>query len=222
MIDIYLITNQINGKQYVGKTQCGYIKRFNHHCCAYNYGVRNYISCAIHKYGRENFTVNLIKQVADDTWEYWENYYIKYYHTHISEGGYNLTWGGDSNPTDIPGLREKQKASCNTKEAKERYSKQAKLASQSDKWKEAMREVRSKPGYLEKSTRHWKAYNESRKQRIGMLENDMVIKEFDSCSDACRYLGKPTKEAGNILKRADKFNKWGKRVKIFGYSWTKL
>ena len=56
MIDIYLITNKINGKQYVGKTQKGYKVRFKQHCNAYNHGYRNYISCAIHKYGADNFT----------------------------------------------------------------------------------------------------------------------------------------------------------------------
>ena len=68
----------------------------------------------------------------------------------------------------------------------------------------------------------FKNYNNSKKIRVGMIENGIVIKEFDSVADALKFLGKPTKEAGNLLKYADKYNKNGKRAKTFGYSLTKL
>ena len=55
-----------------------------------------------------------------------------------------------------------------------------------------------------------------------VVEDDVVVKEFESVADALRYLGKPTKEAGNILRYADKYNKNGKRARTFGYSWVKL
>ena len=227
MVDIYLITNAVNGKQYVGKTQKGYQHRFRQHCSAYAHGCRNYISCAINKHGKENFTVKLIKQVDDDTWEYWEKYYIKYYHTHYTEGGYNITWGGDSNPMGIPEIRDKHRAKCNTPEARKRYSEQAKQYNHSEKRKEMQKIYNDKclkdKDFVYYLTRGLREYCNSRKIRVGMIENDRIIKKFGSLSEACRYLGVTNKSYTAGIKRyADKFNKNGKRAKFLGYSWTLL
>lgn len=221
MIDIYLITNILNGKQYVGKTQKGYLYRFNQHCLAYDHGCRNYISCAIHKYGRDNFKVELITQVNDDTWEYWENYYIKEYKTHYSQGGYNITWGGDSNPMDIPRVKQKHLEKCQSQEFREKQRQLSIGKLHSDKTKELCRQQTLKN--LDVCVSGFRAYNESRKIRVGMIENDVIVKTFDSLSDACRYLGCTDKSYTNGIKRyADKINKNGKRAKFLGYSWTLL
>ena len=220
MIDIYLITNLVNGKQYVGKTQRGYQHRFNQHCLAYEHGVRNYISCAIHKYGKENFKIELIKQVDDDTWEYWENYYIKHYHTHYTEGGYNITWGGDSNPMDIPEAQKRHLAKCTSDEFREKQRVLSTGKLHTEETKELCRQRTLEN--LDVCIAGFRKYNESKKVRVGMVKDGIVVKEFDCASDACRFLGKPTKEAGNILKRCDEITKYGRPARIFGYSWTKL
>ena len=67
MVDIYLITNKVNNKQYVGKTQKGYLNRFKEHINAYSHGERQYLHCAMNKYGSENFKVELLAQVEDDS-----------------------------------------------------------------------------------------------------------------------------------------------------------
>ena len=221
MIDIYLITNKINGKQYVGKTQKGYKVRFKQHCNAYNHGYRNYISCAIHKYGADNFTTELITQVADDTWEYWENYYIKYFKTHYTQGGYNVTWGGDSNPMDIPTVKEKHKQACNTPEFKEKQRKHSLNEHHTEQTKQLCRE--NTLNNLDVCIARFRQDNESKKIRIGMIVDNKIVKEFDSASDACEYCGRPRKEAGNLIKKGvDKFKKNGERAKFYGYSWTLL
>lgn len=55
---IYLITNNLNGKQYVGKTTRSLNIRMNHHKC----GGDLHIDRAIRKYGRENFTVEVLEE----------------------------------------------------------------------------------------------------------------------------------------------------------------
>ena len=70
-------------------------------------------------------------------------------------------------------------------------------------------------------------YNESQKIRIGMIQNNQIIKIFDSLSDAAHYVcDKSNKYKFNVghtsqIKQcADKFNKNGSRAKFLGYSWT--
>ena len=220
MVDIYLITNLTNDKQYVGKSSNGYQHRFNQHCSAYSHGIRTYISCAIHKYGKENFKVELIRQVKDDEWKYWESYYIKKYHTHYTEGGYNITYGGDSNPMDIPEIQQKHLDKCTSKEFREKQRQKSTGKLHTDETKKLCRQKTLEN--LEVCVAGFKKYNESRKVKIGMIEDGKIIKEFECASDACRFLGKSTKEAGNILKRCDKLTKKGKPAKFYGYSWTKL
>lgn len=102
--DIYLITNTVNGKQYVGQTRCkngGYIGRWKDHI--YSSFMRNKsngkINKAIRKYGADSFKVELICRIYFETipecakkLDELEIKYIKEYETYTK--GYNSTKGG--------------------------------------------------------------------------------------------------------------------------------
>ena len=92
---IYTITNQINGKQYVGKTNLPdpqeRWKRHLHDYKAKNKEKRPLYS-AMNKYGVENFVFEVIEE-CDNTEER-EKFWIKELNTYGSTG-YNATLGGD-------------------------------------------------------------------------------------------------------------------------------
>lgn len=99
---IYLITNDVNLKVYVGQTIQTLNKRFNGHCCysKSDRSINMYIKRAIHKYGRDKFHIQLIEEcpvnILDEREKYWINFYNSY------NTGYNLTLGGqDSNYFNI-------------------------------------------------------------------------------------------------------------------------
>ena len=56
---VYIITNRINGKQYVGQTHKSIEQRFKKHC-EENTHKNMPIVKAIHKYGKENFDIHLL------------------------------------------------------------------------------------------------------------------------------------------------------------------
>lgn len=93
MAQIYKITNRINNKVYIGKTEICYIKRFNEHCREYakDRNEKRPLYNAMKKYGIENFNVELL--IETDTPEQDEIRLIKEYNSYIS--GYNATLGGD-------------------------------------------------------------------------------------------------------------------------------
>lgn len=219
MIDIYIITNMLNGKQYVGKTQRGYELRFKEHCSSYTNGFNTYIGNAIHKYGAENFRVDLLKQVPDDSWEYWEAFYIKKFKTLFTQGGYNLTPGGDCNPMDVPEVRQRHLEACRTEEHRKRISEACKNKVVSEKTRERIRQ--NNKLNADRVLSGFRQYNESKKIKVSALLDDVVIASFDSLSDACTFVGTPATNGGCILAVCDKYNKNGKRAKIYGYSWKR-
>lgn len=92
---IYLITNKINNKKYVGKTTQSIEKRWEEHIsdskkerCEIRPLYR-----AIRKYGIENFIIKEIEKGSADILSEREQYWIQYYNTY--EDGYNATLGGD-------------------------------------------------------------------------------------------------------------------------------
>lgn len=90
MTGIYKITNTINNKIYIG--QSVRIKdRWNEHCNP-SPNKHSIISQAIKKYGKENFTFEVIEECSQDQLDEREVFWIKYYNSF--EDGYNLTRGG--------------------------------------------------------------------------------------------------------------------------------
>lgn len=94
---IYVITNLVNGKQYVGQTNGNYMKRFQEHLKSLTrkdrYNAPLY--CAIRKYGADNFKCDLLEIVPFDKLDEREQYWIEKLGTYRS--GYNATAGGQYN-----------------------------------------------------------------------------------------------------------------------------
>ena len=91
---IYKITNTINGKSYIGQTIQNVKERFYQHCATKcSKAVSNMaIHRAIKKYGKSNFTVEVIEEIDSANLNDRERYWIKYYNSY--NNGYNSTKGG--------------------------------------------------------------------------------------------------------------------------------
>lgn len=94
---IYKITNQINGKNYIGQTRFTVKKRWNEHIFNALHTSINYpLYSAIRKYGVDNFSISLIEEVEDEKLDEREQYWISEYNTYIGNNeGYNATLGGE-------------------------------------------------------------------------------------------------------------------------------
>ena len=93
MAYIYLITNDINDKVYVGKTESSIEKRFKQHCSeSFKDRCKNRpLYRAMQKYGIEHFSVKLLEETEQPEVRevYWIDKFQSYYN------GYNATHGGD-------------------------------------------------------------------------------------------------------------------------------
>jgi group I intron endonuclease len=90
---IYIVTNLMNQKQYVGQTTKPFQKRLRYHL--YESQVRNshlVFHKALRKYGLINFKWIKI-EYPDEELNMWEEYYIKLFDTQ-NPNGYNSTIGG--------------------------------------------------------------------------------------------------------------------------------
>ena len=90
---IYLRTNKINGKQYVGQTTDLKVREnvwnnFSHHYAG------KAIDAARAKYGIDAFDFEILKECKDEELNQWEMYYIKELNTKVPNG-YNMTDGGE-------------------------------------------------------------------------------------------------------------------------------
>lgn len=92
MIGIYKITNLLNNKMYIGQSN-NIQRRFSEHCYK---GVKSRIvlDSAIKKYGKDNFSFEVLEECSKELLNERETYWIEFYNS--VETGYNLSYGGDS------------------------------------------------------------------------------------------------------------------------------
>ena len=95
MAYIYIITNDINKKVYIGKTNLSIEERFKEHCrdCMKETAEKRPLYAAMRKYGIEHFSIKKLEycssQKASEREKFWINHYKSY------QNGYNATLGGD-------------------------------------------------------------------------------------------------------------------------------
>ena len=118
MAYIYQITNDVNGKIYIGKTEFSIEKRFQEHCKdAFKSDNQNRpLYAAMRKYGVEHFHIETIEQT--DAPEERERFWIEQKGSFIN--GYNATIGGDGKAyLDYEVLIETYKQTNNLKKTAE-------------------------------------------------------------------------------------------------------
>lgn len=93
MAYIYKITNDINQKVYIGKTEFSIEKRFKEHCqdAFRERNEQRPLYAAMRKYGIEHFYIELIEETVEP--EERERYWIKQYSSYHND--YNATIGGE-------------------------------------------------------------------------------------------------------------------------------
>ena len=87
---IYVIENNETHHKYIGQGEVVEKRMWGYHekCKA--------IADALKVYGKENFTRYVIEYCPIENLDEREKYWIKELHSHVSEGGYNVSWGGES------------------------------------------------------------------------------------------------------------------------------
>ena len=102
---IYLITNDLNDKKYVGLTTRDLEFRWKEHCRHSSQSIDS----AITKYGKHHFHISILEDCPEDKLDEREQYWIKYYDSF--NNGYNLTNGGRGsnfikNPDKVKEVKE--------------------------------------------------------------------------------------------------------------------
>lgn len=125
---IYKITNTLNNKAYIGKTDGDPLYRIMSHLNGRSPGCKA-IFRAIKKYGKETFTYEILyNDIIPELLPDFEMQAIRKHNT-VSPNGYNLTWGGEgvvpseetrrkialSNTGKIPNLETRRKMSKSAK-----------------------------------------------------------------------------------------------------------
>lgn len=160
---VYVHTNKINGKKYVGVTQRKPEKRWRNgngyeRQCFYN---------AILKYGWENFEHTILKTgLTQEEANYYEKYYIKEFDSLLGHNGYNAAVGGyDAGMTGLHHSEETKKKMSDLKKGKPLSAEHRKKLSEVRRGRELSEEQKRKMG----DARRGKTHTEETKQRIRSL-----------------------------------------------------
>jgi len=96
---VYLVTNLINGKHYVGKTVQLLKDRWAKHLSKARRGSRTYLHSAIRKYGPDASSIVPLVSIltTDPQLKEFERLWIRLLRSNERQFGYNLTAGGEGN-----------------------------------------------------------------------------------------------------------------------------
>lgn len=182
---VYLVTNKVNGKQYVGQTIHSLSRRWSWHC-HYSSGCLA-LHSAIEKYGPDNFEIRVIDEAKDrDELDEKETMWIERLNT-LAPNGYNLKTGGKHCTYSAESLEKMSRAHKGLLVGEKNPNYGKKLTA----------EQRAEIGRHSKGRLHTEEYKEMMRQRMSGANNHKSRKVvcvetgevFVSLSDVARSLG---------------------------------
>ena len=209
---IYCITNDINNKQYVGKTTDSIDKRFKEHLNdATKERCQNRpLYRAINKYGKEHFSIKLLEECDLQDLELKEIYWINQLNTYSY--GYNATHGGDGKQLyDYSIFIQDFNNGMSIRDIANKFQCDTDTVSNAI----------SKAGLNTNLNR-----NKKHSHMIQQLTLDgTIIQNFNSCREAARYIKEQNsqltgsiKSIGNCISRVAN----GQQSQAYNYLWKLL
>lgn len=131
---IYLITNLVNGKRYVGQTTKTIEERWKEHLKNAKKRMQNRLYQAIRKYGQDAFTAEGLTECDNpEKSNELEKMWIILLNTYNYKSGYNMTVGGDGHP--CPCTEDVRRKISKTRQGQPTSQKQKDAASETHKGK---------------------------------------------------------------------------------------
>lgn len=106
MIGIYKYTNQINNMSYIGQSIHIEERKKEHFLNAYHYNLDTDFYRALREFGIESFSFEILEECNKKELDEKEIYWIQYYDSY--KNGYNMTPGGDFNPSNVSEIVQKR------------------------------------------------------------------------------------------------------------------
>lgn len=203
---IYLRTNKINGKKYVGQAVDIKQREYTWNTISHHYAGKA-IDAARAKYGIDNFDFEILKECDDKELNKWEMYYIKELNTKVPYG-YNMTDGGDGTSGFSLSEEHKRKLSESHKgkklsqETKNKMSISKKGNNNSFYGKHHTKESKQKISEANKGKESWmkgKRHTEESKKKMSEIHSkpvlqidkntNEIIAEFPSLKQVTKDLG---------------------------------
>ena len=230
---IYMYTNKVNGKHYVGQAKDFLERKRTHIKSSYNKKNKDYnvpFHRAIRKYGIENFDAIILKEnLTKDEMNYWEDYYIELFDLYANhEKGYNVAKGGiggnlykGKTEEEMKKIRRKMSESQKRKPKSEEHKQKISEAMKGKKNSEETKQKKSEANKGKNNPMYGKHISEEQKQKISEAnsikiaqydkETNELIKIWGSATDIKRELGINRSSICLCCK--------GKRKSAGGYIW---
>ena len=152
------------------------------------------------KYGRENFTLSILKECSIEELNYYERKYINLFHSNDIQFGYNKTSGGDA-----LSVWTEEHRKHHSEIMKEYYKNNPDKRKQSETLKEYCKNHPEYINHVSNSNKEfWKNMSDERRKELSKINSDSKKKYYNEHPESRQFRGEKIKEFYKNLTDEDK------------------